>query len=89
MSYPTVTPRGKQPEEFRFLCMIHNIGAVNPEKSLTVEEIAKWTNKEISIIEKYLRRLSELGYVVSLRKDEINRYHVSVIGIRKVLTLYS
>ena len=89
MSYPTVTPRGKQPEEFRFLCMIHNIGAITAEKSLTVEEIAKWTNKEIPIIKQYLKRLSELGYVESLRKDDTDKYHVSVIGIRKVLTLYS
>jgi DNA-binding IclR family transcriptional regulator len=69
--------------------MLHNVGAVNADRSLTVEEIAKWTNKDMSTIEEYLRKLVELGYVQSVRQDDIDRFHVSVVGIRKVLTLYS
>jgi len=68
--------------------MLHNVGAVSADRSLTVEDIAKWTNKEISTIEEYLRKLVELGYVQSVAKDGM-RYHVSAVGIRKVLTLYS
>ncbi|MFP3985534.1 MAG: helix-turn-helix domain-containing protein [Candidatus Bathyarchaeia archaeon] len=87
--YPPVTPRPELPEEFRFLCMLHNVGAINVERALTREEIAKWTNKEAPIIEEHLRKLEELGYVHSVKKGDIDRYHVSVMGIRKVLTLYS
>ena len=87
--YPSVSPRPELPEEFRFLCQLHNVGAINAEHSLAVEEIAKWTNKETSIIQQYLQKLTELGYVQSIKNNEINKYHVSVMGIRKVLTLYS
>ena len=87
--YPPVPPRPELPEEFRFLCMLHNVGAIKAERSLTVEEISKWTNKEASMIKHYLQKLQELGYVQSLKGDNTDKYHVSVMGIRKVLTLYS
>ncbi|MDH5448754.1 MAG: helix-turn-helix domain-containing protein [Candidatus Bathyarchaeota archaeon] len=87
--YPLVSPRPELPEEFRFLCMLHNVGAIKAEGALTIEKIAKWTNKETSTIQEYLRKLEALGYVQSVKRDGANRYHVSVMGIRKVLTLYS
>ncbi len=87
--YPPVSPHPELPEEFTFLCMLHNVGATSDERALTVEEIGKWTDKETSTIEEHLRKLKELGYVQSVKKDETDKYHVSVMGIRKVLTLYS
>ncbi len=87
--YPPVAPRPELPEEFSFLCMLHNVGAINAERSLTMEEIAKWTDKNANIIQEYLRKLKELGYVQSVKNEDTERYHVSVTGIRKVLTLYS
>jgi DNA-binding MarR family transcriptional regulator len=87
--YPPVSPRAELPEEFRFLCMLHNVGAITAERSLALEDIAKWTNEEAPTIQEHLRRLGELGYVQSVRKDEQDRFHVSAMGIRKVLTLYS
>jgi DNA-binding MarR family transcriptional regulator len=87
--YPAVTPRPELPEEFRFLCMLHNVGAITSERSLTVEDIAKWTNKEPDAILEHLGKLSELGYVQTVKSGEVDKYHVSVMGIRKVLTLYS
>lgn len=87
--YPPVSPRAELPEEFKFLCMLHNVGATNAERSLPLEEIAKWTNEEAHTIQEHLRRLGELGYVKSVRRGEQDRFHVSVMGIRKVLTLYS
>jgi len=86
---PPVSPRPELPEEFKFLCMLHNVGATNVERSLTVDEITKWTDQEASIILEYLQKLAELGYVEFIKRNEVDRYHVSVIGIRKVLTLYS
>ncbi len=77
------------PEEFRFLCMLHNIGATTQEHSLTIEEIAKWTSMEISVIRVHLRRLMEMGYVESTRINETDKYNLTHSGIRKVLSLYS
>ncbi|MGB9134558.1 MAG: helix-turn-helix domain-containing protein [Candidatus Bathyarchaeia archaeon] len=87
--YPAVTPRPELPEEFRFLCMLHNVGAITVERSLTVEDIARWTNKEPTMILEHLQKLAELGYVQTVKSGETDKYHVSVMGIRKVLTLYS
>ena len=88
-AYPPVAPRPDLPEEFQFLCMLHNIGATNPERALTIEEIAKWTCKQEPTANEYLGRLEELGYIISTVADTVEKYHVSVMGIRKVLTLYS
>ncbi|RLI21193.1 hypothetical protein DRO54_04345 [Candidatus Bathyarchaeota archaeon] len=77
------------PEEFRFLCMLHNIGATTPEHSFSIEEIAKWTSLETSVIRVHLRRLIEMGYVESTKVNETDKYHLTHSGIRKVLSLYS
>lgn len=77
------------PEEFRFLCMLHNVGATNSEHSLSVEEIARWTSMEASVIRVHLRRLMEMGYVESAKINEVDRYSLTHSGIRKVLSLYS
>jgi DNA-binding MarR family transcriptional regulator len=87
--YPPVIPRPELPEEFRFLCMLHNVGAITPERALTINEISRWTSEDPSMIKDHLGRLHELGYVQSVTRDETMKYHVSVMGIRKVLTLYS
>lgn len=77
------------PEEFRFLAMLHNIGAITPEKALTSDEIAKWTTMAIDMVQGHLSKLIDLGYVKAVKMDGVDKYHVSVDGIRKVLTLYS
>ncbi|UCD96237.1 MAG: winged helix DNA-binding protein [Candidatus Bathyarchaeota archaeon] len=87
--YPSVTPSSKVPEEFLFLCMLHNIGAINTERAITIEEIAKWTERETGEIQYNLTKLEELGYVAAIHESTVDRFHVSPSGIRKVLTLYS
>ncbi|HML03814.1 MAG TPA: hypothetical protein VK487_10665 [Candidatus Bathyarchaeia archaeon] len=77
------------PEEFRFLAMLHNIGAITPEKALTTDEIAKWTTIDISTVQAHLGRLIDLGYIKTMKTDGTEKYHLSVDGIRKVLTFYS
>ena len=83
------SPESSLPEEFRFLCMLHNIGATTSEHSLSIEEIAKWTSMEISVIRVHLKRLMEMGYVESTRANEMDKYYLTHSGIRKVLSLYS
>jgi len=82
-------PDSSLPEEFRFLCMLHNIGATTPERSLTIDEISRWVSMDTSVIRIHLQRLIEMGYVELTRIGEEDKYHLTHSGIRKVLTLYS
>jgi len=83
------TPLPPVPEEYQVLSMMHNIGAVIPERSLSVDELATWTNIEVSTVRDCLHRLRELGYVERIEVSGVEKYHVTKIGIMKVLTLYS
>jgi predicted transcriptional regulator len=76
-------------EEFRLLRMLHNIGATKPEKSLSVNEISEWTGTELSEIEAELQKLAEQGFVQPMEAEGINKYHVTLSGMRKVLSMYS
>ena len=40
-------------------------------------------------LEGHLQKLIELGYAQSFRADETDKFHLTVDGIRKVLSLYS
>lgn len=77
------------PEDLKLLCMLHNIGAIVPERSLTVNEISEWTNVEGSTVQSYLQKFVEEGYVNHIRVGEIDKYHLTLDGIRKVLSIYS
>ena len=77
------------PEEFSFLCMLHNIGAVNSEKSLTTDEISKWTFIEPEKIKEHLQKLIQSEYISMNLNQGTPRYHVTNNGIRKVLSTYS
>ena len=86
MSY---TPLPPVPEEYKVLSMMHNIGAVTSERSLTPDELATWTGIDISTVRDCLERLKELGYVEHIEVSGVVKYIVTKIGIMKVLTLYS
>jgi len=77
------------PEEFQVLSMMHNIGAIIPERALTPDELAKWTGIEVVHVKDCLQRLRELGYVKYIEVSGVEKYLVTKIGIMKVLTLYS
>jgi len=83
------TPLPPVPEEFQVLSMMHNIGAITPDRSLSPDELAMWTGIEISIVRDCLQRLRELGYVEHIEVSGVEKYHVTKVGIMKVLTLYS
>jgi len=82
-SYPAL------PEEFRLLCMLHNIGATTMEKSMSIEEIAQWTELDVEMLRNNLQKLKDLGYVEFVKVGETEKYHVTPVGITKVMTLYS
>ena len=77
------------PEEFQLLCMLHNIGATTSEKSLPIEKISEWTRMEISILKFQLEKLVELDFVQRVKAEGVNKYHITLDGIRKVLSTYS
>jgi DNA-binding MarR family transcriptional regulator len=79
----------EQPNQLRLLIMLHNIGATESTKALTIRQISEWTRMEDSELLIHLRKLIELGYVQSFRSEEAEKYHLTTDGIRKVLSLYS
>lgn len=79
----------EQPNQLRLLIMLHNIGATESSKSLTIKQISEWTRMETPELEGHLQKLIELGYAQKFSTDENDKYHLTVNGIRKVLSLYS
>lgn len=77
------------PDEIYFLCMLHNIGATNSGKSLTFEDISRWTAMEPEKIRENLQKLIEADYVHVNLTSGIEKYHTTIDGIRKVLSMYS
>ena len=79
----------EQPNQLRLLIMLHNIGATESSKALTIQQISEWTRMEAPELEVHLTKLIELGYAQHFRSEEIDKYHLTIDGIRKVLSLYS
>jgi DNA-binding IscR family transcriptional regulator len=69
--------------------MLHNIGATTMEKSMSIEEIAQWTELSTEVLRDNLQKLRELGYVEFVETGGTEKYHVTPVGITKVMTLYS
>jgi hypothetical protein len=83
-SYPD-----EQPNQLRLLIMLHNIGATEASKALTVNQIEEWTRMDAPELEGHLKKLIKLGYAKKVCLEETNKYHLTTDGIRKVLSLYS
>ena len=79
----------EQPNQLRLLIMLHNIGATEEKKALTINQISEWTRMDISELEGHIQKLIELGYAQHFRWDETDKYYLTTDGIRKVLSLYS
>ena len=77
------------PDEMRLLVMLHNIGATESEKSLTVQQISEWTKMDTPTLQVHLQKLIELGYVQFFQAEGTDKYHLTLDGIRKVLSTYS
>ncbi|UCE57721.1 MAG: ArsR family transcriptional regulator [Candidatus Bathyarchaeota archaeon] len=79
----------EMPDELRLLCMLHNIGATESGRSLNVQQISEWTKMDAPTLQFHLQRLSELGYVQFVQTEGTDKYHLTINGIRKVLSMYS
>jgi len=77
------------PEEYHFLCMLHNIGATSSDKSLTLEEISRRIAMKPEKVMEKLERLIREDYVDVNDCGGIKRYQVTVKGVMKVMSMYS
>ena len=79
----------EQPNQLRLLIMLHNIGATESSKALTINEISEWTRMGLPELKNHLEKLKMLGYVQDFTSEEKDKYHLTIDGIRKVLSQYS
>ncbi|MBS7640113.1 MAG: helix-turn-helix domain-containing protein [Candidatus Bathyarchaeia archaeon] len=79
----------RMPDDIYLLHIMHNIGAIDSERALPVEEIARWASMEKQRVEENLNKLVEKGYATLRVDSEVKRYFVTIDGIRKVLSIYS
>ena len=79
----------EQPNQLRLLIMLHNIGATEASKALTIDQISEWTRMGTPELTTHLQKLIELGYAKHFRSEEKDKFHLTIDGIRKVLSLYS
>jgi len=77
------------PDEIYFLCMVHNIGATSSDKSLTLEEILRWTTLEPEKARLNLHKLIETNYIQVVSISGVEKYSLTINGIRKALSMYS
>ena len=77
------------PDDLFFLCILHNIGATSSDRSLTLEEIMRWTSMEAGRIKSNIEKLIQANYVQMVSAGGVEKYQVTANGIRKVLSIYS
>ena len=49
------------PYELRLLCMLHNIGATESGRSLTLKQVSEWTKMDTPALVAHLQKLIGLG----------------------------
>ena len=79
----------EQPNQLRLLIMLHNIGATEEQKALTINQISEWTRMDTPELQGHIQKLIELGYALHFHSEENDKYYLTTDGIRKVLSLYS
>jgi len=69
--------------------LLHNVGATSTERSMTVDEISRWTVMDPQKVRENLEKLMRNEYVHRDFIEGAEKYHVTIGGIRKVLSMYS
>ena len=77
------------PDDFSFLCALHNLGATSMDRSLTFEEIRKWTAMEPERVRLNIQKNVEANYIQVDPSSGAERFYLTANGIRKVLSMYS
>lgn len=79
----------KLPEDFSLLCMLSNLGVTSRETALSSEEIAERIHLQTDSIAKLITKLIDKGLVAAIEVENIEKFYVTLDGVRRVLTLYS
>jgi hypothetical protein len=77
------------PDEFKLLCLLHNIGATSSGKSKTIEEIARWSTLQSNSLQETLQKLITAKYILKNFENGVEKYHLTANAIIKVLSLYT
>jgi len=77
------------PEEIRLLSQLNNISAMNPDRSLTLEEISVRTGAQRDKVMENLLKLIRADYVRTYSLRGEMRYYITENGIRKALSALS
>lgn len=79
----------RMPDDAYLLHIMHNVGAIDPNRALSIKEISRWASMEEQKVEESLKRLMENGYAEINMDSGTKKYFITVDGIRKVLSIYS
>ena len=79
----------KLPEGFSLRCMLSNLGVTSRETALSSEEIAERIHLQTDSIARLITKLIDKGLVASIEVENIEKFYVTLDGVRRVLTLYS
>ncbi|MEM1515478.1 MAG: hypothetical protein QXH24_05460 [Candidatus Bathyarchaeia archaeon] len=79
----------QMPDYVYLLHIMHNVGAIDPERALSIEEISCWASMDKQKVEENLTILIENGYAQIKAGSGSKKYFITVNGIRKVLSIYS
>ena len=89
MTYGRDSYDRKLPEDFSLLCMLSNLGVTSRETALSSREIAERIRLEADYVDRLVTQLLDKGLVASIRMENIEKFYVTIDGVRRVLTLYS
>ncbi len=79
----------KVSKEFHVLSRLHELGVVSEDRALTDKQIAELLNMESEDVQNVLKKLQQRSYVVSVRSDEKERYHITGLGIIAASAIYT
>ncbi len=79
----------RMPDDVYLLYIMHNVGAINSNRALSIKEISRWASMEEQGVEENLKRLMENGYAEVNMDSGTKKYFITVDGIRKILSIYS
>lgn len=74
-------------DELIFLQMLHSLGATESGKTIAFPQLSEWTGMDNTTLQLYLQKLIELGYLQRTQAEGIDKYHLTLDGIRKCARL--
>lgn len=80
--------RKRDVDEMTILGWLHNIGAIDEGRAMSVEEISSRIDMEISLVSRHLEELVTRGYIAK-KTDLEEKFFVKPQGILRVVKAYT